>query len=40
MWLFEESLFHNPILQSQTFSSASLQLSLVGAGCTKLWHMM
>lgn len=40
MWLFEEPLFFNNFLRTQTLQSASLRSSLREAGCTKLGHLM
>eukprot|EP00064_Thunnus_orientalis_P008015 superscaffoldBa00000926_g8037 len=36
LWLFEEPLFFNSFIQTQTLSSASLRSSLRHAGCVKL----
>ena len=40
MWLFEEPLFYNPFIETQTLSSASLRSSLREAGCVKVGHLI
>jgi hypothetical protein len=35
MWLFEEPLFYNTVIQSRAMGSC-----LLGVGCTKLGHLM
>ena len=40
MWLFEEPLFFNTLIQTQTLQSASLRAYFREAGCTKLGHLM
>ena len=40
MWLFEEPLFFNGLLETQSLSSASLRTFLREAGCTKLGHLL
>ena len=40
MWLFEEPLFFNSFIETQTLSSASLRSSLREAGCVKLGHLL
>ena len=38
VWLFEEPLFLNSFMSTQTLMSAILWANLSGAGCTKLGH--
>ncbi|KAL7389733.1 hypothetical protein ABVT39_008789 [Epinephelus coioides] len=40
MWVFEEPLFLNSFIRTQTLQSESLRSSLTEAGCTKLGHLM
>ncbi|MCI4376030.1 hypothetical protein PGIGA_G00183470 [Pangasianodon gigas] len=40
VWLLEEPLFNNPLLQSRMLSSASLCSRLRTAGCMKLGHLV
>ena len=40
MWLFEEPLFYNDLIRTQTLQSASLRACLREASCTKLGHLM
>lgn len=40
MWVFEEPLFCNGLLESPALQSASLRTKLREAGCTKVGHLM
>ncbi|KAK2897116.1 hypothetical protein Q8A73_013496 [Channa argus] len=40
MWVFEEPLFFNNFIRTQTLQSTSLRTSFREAGCTKVGHLM
>ncbi|KAK2902533.1 hypothetical protein Q8A73_012279 [Channa argus] len=40
MWVFEEPLFFNNFIRTQTLKSTSLRTSFREAGCTKVGHLM
>ncbi|KAL1268847.1 hypothetical protein QQF64_034210 [Cirrhinus molitorella] len=40
LWLFEEPIFFNSLLQSRLMSVHSLHSRLIAAGCTKLGHVL
>ena len=40
MWIFEEPLFFNDFLRTETLSSPSLRAALREAGCVKLGHLL
>ncbi|KAK2883356.1 hypothetical protein Q8A73_022289 [Channa argus] len=40
MWVFEEPLFFNNFIRTQTLQSTSLRTSFREAGCTKVRHLM
>lgn len=39
LWLFEEPVFFNSLLQSRLMSAQSLRSRLIAAGCIKLGHV-
>ncbi len=40
LWLFEEPVFSNSLLQSRLMSAKSLRSRLIAAGCIKLGHVL